>query len=139
MLNQAHSSTELLVFTLFKLLATAATLGFGGVGAMFVPMFLSGGCLGTAFAQSVVHTPVVGMYAAVGMACFIAAAYKTPLASVVFVAEATGGHGFIIPALIGAAVAYTISGDASISADQQIREARAEAQSEARNAQEAST
>lgn len=126
-LNEAHSSAELLTFTLFKLLATAATLGFGGVGAMFVPMFLSGGCIGTAFAQSVVHTPMVGMYAAVGMSAFIAAAYKTPLASVVFVAEATGGHGFIIPALIGAAVAYTVSGDASISSDQQIREARLEA------------
>jgi chloride channel protein, CIC family len=126
-LNDAHSSAELLTFTVFKLFATAATLGFGGVGAMFVPMFLSGGCIGTAFAQSLVHTPVVGMYAAVGMAAFIAAAYKTPLASVVFVAEATGGHGFIIPALIGAAVAYTISGDASISSDQQMREARAEA------------
>ncbi len=137
-LNQAHSSTELVTFTLFKLVATAATLGFGGVGAMFVPMFLSGGCIGTAFAQSVVHTPVVGMYAAVGMACFIAAAYKTPLASVVFVAEATGGHGFIIPALVGAAVAYTISGDASISSDQQIREARADARSEAEDAQQTS-
>ena len=98
---------------------------------MFVPMFLSGGCIGTAFAQSVVQTPMVGMYAAVGMASFIAAAYKTPLASVVFVAEATGGHGFIIPALIGAAVAYTVSGDASISSDQQIREARIEEQAEA--------
>ena len=129
-LNESHTSLELLSFTLFKLLATAATLGFGGVGAMFVPMFLSGGCIGTAFAQSAVHTPMVGMYAAVGMAAFIAAAYKTPLASVVFVAEATGGHGFIIPALIGAAVAYTVSGDASISADQQIREARIEAEAE---------
>lgn len=127
-LNQTHSSAELLTFTLFKLLATAATLGFGGVGAMFVPMFLSGGCIGTAFAQSIVHTPQVGMFAAVGMAAFIAAAYKTPLASVVFVAEATGGHGFIIPALVGAAVAYTISGDSSISADQQMREARVEEQ-----------
>ena len=125
-LNEAHSSAELLTFTVFKLLATAATLGFGGVGAMFVPMFLSGGCIGTAFAQSVVQTPMVGLYAAVGMSSFIAAAYKTPLAAVVFVAEATGGHGFIIPALIGAAVAYTISGDASISSDQQIREARIE-------------
>ena len=135
-LNESHSSTELLTFTLFKLLATAATLGFGGVGAMFVPMFLSGGCIGTAFAQTIVQTPVVGMYAAVGMACFIAAAYKTPLASVVFVAEATGGHGFIIPALIGAAVAYTVSGDASISSDQQIREARMEATAEALEAAE---
>jgi CIC family chloride channel protein len=56
------------------------------------------------------------------MASFISAGYKTPLAAVVFVAEATGGHAFIIPALIGAAVAYVISGDASASGDQRLHE-----------------
>ena len=86
------------------------------------PLFLTGGGLGVAFAQSIVHTSSYELYAAVGMASFIAAAYKTPLAAVVFVAEATGGHAFIIPALIGAAVAYAISGDASISGDQRLHE-----------------
>jgi CIC family chloride channel protein len=56
------------------------------------------------------------------MAAFISAGYKTPLAAVVFVAEATGGHAFIIPALIAAAVAYAISGDASASGDQRLHE-----------------
>ena len=69
-----------------------------------------------------VHSSTVGLYAAVGMASSIAAAYKTPLAAVVFVAEATGGHSFIIPALVGAAVAYAVSGDASVSADQRVYE-----------------
>ena len=89
---------------------------------MFVPLFLTGGGLGIAFAQTVVHSPMLALYAAVGMASFIAAAYKTPLAAVVFVAEATGGHAFLIPALIGAAVAYGISGDASVSGDQRLHE-----------------
>jgi CIC family chloride channel protein len=100
--------------------ATTFTLGFGGVSAMFVPLFLTGGSLGVAFAQSVVHSTSLELYAAVGMAAFIAAGYKTPLAAVVFVAEATGGHAFIIPALIGAAVAYVVSGDASASGDQRV-------------------
>ena len=56
------------------------------------------------------------------MASFIAAAYKTPFAAVVFVAEAKGSHSFITPALIGAAVAYAVSGDASVSADQRVHE-----------------
>jgi len=89
---------------------------------MFVPLFLTGGSLGVAFAQSVVHSPALELYAAVGMASFIAAGYKTPLAAVVFVAEATGGHAFIVPALIGAAVAYAVSGDASASGDQRLHE-----------------
>jgi chloride channel protein, CIC family len=121
-LNQHHSSLELLLFSIFKLAATLFTLAAGGVSAMFVPLFLTGGALGTAFAQSIVHTPELGLYAAVGMASFLAAGYKTPLAAVVFVAEATGGHAFIIPSLIGAAVAYVVSGDASASGDQWLHE-----------------
>ena len=121
-LNKHHSTVELLVFSLLKLAATTFTLAAGGVSAMFVPLFLSGGSLGVAFAQSVVHSPSLELYAAVGMASFIAAGYKTPLAAVVFVAEATGGHAFIIPALIGAAVAYAVSGDASASGDQRLHE-----------------
>ncbi len=89
------------MFCAVKLAATAYTLGAGGVSAMFVPLFLTGGGLGVAFAQSTVHRASYELYAAVGMASLIAAAYKTPLAAVVFVTEATGGHAFIIPALIG--------------------------------------
>jgi chloride channel protein, CIC family len=121
-LGAHHGSQELLAFSGFKLAATIFTLGAGGVSAMFVPLFLTGGALGTAFAQSLVHSPSVGLYAAVGMAAFISAGYKTPLAAVVFVAEATGAHAFIIPALIGAAVAYAVSGDASASGDQRLHE-----------------
>lgn len=117
-----HSTLELIVFGVLKLAASAFTLGAGGVSALFVPLFLSGGSFGVAFAQSVVHSQSVELYAAVGMAAFIAAGYKTPMAAVVFVAEATGGHAFIIPALIGSAVAYAVSGDASASGDQRLHE-----------------
>ncbi len=120
-LSHHHSTLELIVFGIFKLAATLFTLASGGVSAMFVPLFLTGGSFGTAFAQ-VIHANSVELYAAVGMAAFIAAGYKTPLAAVVFVAEATGGHAFIVPSLIGAAVAYAISGEASASGDQRQHE-----------------
>ncbi|HET7103734.1 MAG TPA: chloride channel protein [Terracidiphilus sp.] len=122
-LQSPHTSMELIVFGVLKLAATIFTLGAGGVSAMFVPLFLTGGSFGVAFAQSIAHSPSLALYAAVGMASFIAAGYKTPLAAVVFVAEATGGHAFIIPSLIGAAVAYAVSGDASASGDQRLHEA----------------
>jgi chloride channel protein, CIC family len=121
-LDARHGSFELIAFGFLKLVATIFSLGSGGVSAMFVPLFLTGGAFGTAFAQLAVHNPSLELYAAVGMASFIAAGYKTPLAAVAFVAEATGGHAFIIPALIGAAVAYAISGDASVSGDQRLHE-----------------
>ena len=117
-----HSSLELVVFGVLKLAATLFTLGVGGVSAMFVPLFLTGGSFGVAFANSVVHSPEVHLYAAVGMAAFIAGAYKTPLTAVVFVAEATGGHAYLVPSLIGAAVAYAVSGEASVSGDQRLHE-----------------
>jgi chloride channel protein, CIC family len=120
-LGQHHSTLELLIFSVLKLGATLFTLAAGGVSAMFVPLFLTGGSIGTAFAQTI-HSPDLGLFAAVGMASFISAGYKTPLAAVVFVAEATGGHAFIVPALIGAAVAYAASGDASASGDQRLHE-----------------
>jgi chloride channel protein, CIC family len=118
-----HRSSELLVFAFLKLSATLFSLGTGGVSAMFVPLFLTGGALGNVFAQSVVHSRVFDLYAAVGMASFIAAGYKAPLTAVVFVAETTGGHSFIIPSLIGAACAYAISGESSASGDQRLHEA----------------
>ena len=121
-LNIRHAPLELATFGVLKLLATIFSLAFGGVSAMFVPLFLTGGAFGSAFAQAVVHSSSLELYAAVGMAAFIAAGYKTPLAAVVFVAEATGGHAFIIPTLIGAAVAYGVSGDASVSGDQRVHE-----------------
>jgi CIC family chloride channel protein len=120
-LSGGHGVSELIVFGALKLLATLFSLGSGGVSAMFVPLFLTGGTLGTAFAQ-ILRLPAFELYAAVGMASFISAGYKTPLAAVVFVAEATGGHAFIIPSLIGAAVAYAVSGDASVSGDQRVSE-----------------
>jgi chloride channel protein, CIC family len=121
-LDIQHTPLELIVFGLFKLVATIFSLAAGGVSAMFVPLFLTGGAFGTAFGQLLVHSSSLDLYAAVGMASFIAAGYKTPLAAVVFVAEATGGHAFIVPALIGSAVAYAVSGDASVSGDQRLHE-----------------
>jgi chloride channel protein, CIC family len=121
-LSGRHSPLELIVFGVLKLGATIFSLASGGVSAMFVPLFLTGGAFGRAFGQLVVHSHSVDLYAAVGMAAFIASGYKTPLAAVTFVAEATGGHAFIIPALIGSAVAYAVSGDASVSGDQRLHE-----------------
>ena len=121
-LARPHASDTLLVFAALKAAATLFSLGVGGVSAMFVPLLLMGGSIGKVFGQSIVQVSGVDLYAAVGMAAFIAAAYKTPLAAVIFVAETTGGISLLIPTLIGAAVAYAVSGEASVSADQRLHE-----------------
>jgi len=122
-LNQPRGSGELIAFALMKLLATLFSLGCGGVSAMFVPLFLAGGALGKAFAHLVVGSTRGDLFAAVGMASFIAAGYKTPLAAVVFVTETSGSHSYIIPTLVAAAIAYAVSGEASASGDQRLHQA----------------
>jgi chloride channel protein, CIC family len=122
-LSTPYPPLMLASFAGFKMIATIFSLGTGGVSAMFVPLLLTGGSLGSAFAQYVVHAHTVDLFVAVGMASFIAAGYKTTLTAVVFVAETTGGHSFIIPSLIGAALAYAVSGAASVSEGQRVHEA----------------
>ncbi len=121
-LSKPHPTGMLVVFSLFKMAATIFSLGSGGVSAMFVPLILIGGCIGNAFGQSVVSASTVDLYAAAGMAAALASGYKTPLTAVVFVAETTGGHAYIIPGLIAAAIAYAVSGEASVSGEQQWHE-----------------
>jgi CIC family chloride channel protein len=122
-LSTPYPPTMLLSFAGLKMAATIFSLGSGGVSAMFVPLLLTGGSLGSAFAQYVVHAHTVDLFVAVGMAAFIAAGYKTTLTAVVFVAETTGGHSFIIPSLIGSALAYATSGAGSVSEGQRVHEA----------------
>lgn len=116
-----HGVGFLVAFAAFKLAATLFSLGTGGVSAMFVPLFLSGAAFGLVFAETL-GMPMPGLYAAAGMAAFIAAAYKAPMTAVVFIAESSGGHAFLIPSLIAAATAYAVSGEASASGEQRLHE-----------------
>src|SRR3546814_4302253 len=58
------------------------------------------------------------LFPVVGMAAFLGAGYRVPLAAVVFVAEFTGRPGFVVPGLIAAVVAQLVMGKASISPHQ---------------------
>jgi CIC family chloride channel protein len=115
------SPLGLLTLFVMKLFATAFTLGTTGVGGIFIPQIVMGASLGGVFGEALLPSRV-DLFVAVGMASFIAAGYKTPLASVAFVAETTGGPGYLIPSLIAAAISYAISGEASVSDRQRLRE-----------------
>jgi chloride channel protein, CIC family len=123
LLANHYPSAIVLLFFATKAVAALLTLGSGGVGAMFVPLLLLGESLGRVFGQSVVHAQAVDLYCAIGMAAFIAAGYKTPLAAVAFVAETTGISAYLIPTLIGAAVAYAAAGEPSVLGSQRLRQA----------------
>ncbi|MGP8070603.1 MAG: chloride channel protein [Candidatus Bathyarchaeia archaeon] len=119
----APKTSPLTLLTLFvmKLLATSFTLGTTGVGGIFIPQIVMGASFGGLFGEAFFPLKV-DLFVAVGMASFLAAGYKTPLAAVAFVAETTAGPGYLIPSLIAAAISYSVSGEASVSDRQKLRD-----------------
>jgi len=102
-----------------RAVATTLTLAGGGVGGFFIPLFVEGWLLGTAV-EVVVGGDTL-LFPVIGAAAFLGAGYRTPIAAVVFVAEATGRPGFVVPALVATAVAQFVMGDVSVSTYQLTR------------------
>jgi len=101
-----------------RLVATTTVIGGGGVGGIFIPLAIQGALLGR-FVAGVVGEPDSSLYPVIGIAAFLGAGYRTPVASVMFVAETTGRAAFVVPALVAAAVSQLIMGASSVSATQQ--------------------
>lgn len=105
-----------LVFLLFgmRALATAVTLGGRGVGGLFIPLVVQGALLGRAVGGLFGDTEST-LFPLIGIAAFLGAGYRVPLAAVMFVAETTGRPGFIVPGLIAAVTAQLMMGRWSVS------------------------
>lgn len=100
------------VFVL-RMFATAATLAGGGVGGVFIPLVVGGALVGRMVGE-VFNTVDPALYVLLGIAAFLGAGYRVPLAAVMFVAETTGQPGFIVPALFAAVAADLVMGEISI-------------------------
>jgi CBS domain-containing protein len=96
-----------------RLVATTATVAGGGVGGLFIPLVIAGAILGDGLA-TVVHDETT-LFPLIGVAAFLGAGYRTPLAGVMFVAEATGRPGFVVPGLIASVASQLVMGDVSVS------------------------
>ena len=93
--------------------ATATITAGGGVGGLFIPLVVGGALVGRTVGE-VVNPSDPTLYVILGMAAFLGAGYRVPLAAVVFVAETTGQPGFIVPALFAAVAAELVMGEQSI-------------------------
>jgi CIC family chloride channel protein len=113
-----HAVGLLLAVLALRCLATATTVGGGGVGGLFIPLVVAGALLGRA-AAVVVPSFDDNLAVVVGVAAVLGAGYRVPLAAVVFVAEATGRPGFIVPALLAAVAADLTMGRLSVTEYQQ--------------------
>jgi len=97
-----------LAFLALKLAATALTLAGGGVGGMWLPSLAMGASLGAAFAGALgLASP--GYLLVVGAASFAGATHNTLLVPVVFLAETTAQAALVVPALVGATLAFLVS------------------------------
>ncbi|HEX8803035.1 MAG TPA: chloride channel protein [Acidimicrobiales bacterium] len=100
-----------------RVAAVLATVGGGGVGGLVIPLVTMGALTGRLASGAIGDADSV-LLLVVGMAAFFGAGYRTPLAAVVFVAEATGSPGLIVPALLATAASQLVIGDESVSEHQ---------------------
>ncbi len=100
----------LLVLILLKPVATATTIGSGGVGGTFGPSLVVGGLSGFFIASlgNFVGLPTqsTANFALVGMAAVMTGVMHAPFMGVFLIAEITGGYALMVPLLITATVTY---------------------------------
>ncbi|MFN8018749.1 MAG: chloride channel protein [Acidimicrobiales bacterium] len=103
-------------------LATIGAVGGGAVGGLFIPLVIEGALLGAAIGHVTGHEGS-SLFPVLGIAAFLGAGYRVPLAAVVFVAESTGRPGFVVPGLIAAAASQLPMGAKSVTTYQRARRA----------------
>jgi CIC family chloride channel protein len=113
-LDPKQSIVAIVALGTLRAVGTTATIGGGGAGGLFIPLVIQGALVGRAVGGAF-EVDTSTLFPVVGMAAFLGAGYRVPLASVVFVAEFTGRPGFVVPGLIAAVMAQLVMGRASLS------------------------
>lgn len=113
-LDPHQSIPAIIALGTLRVAGTVAAVGGGGTGGLFIPLVIQGALVGRAVGGAF-EVETTTLFPVVGMAAFLGAGYRVPLAAVVFVAEFTGRPGFVVPGLIAAVVAQLVMGRASIS------------------------
>ncbi len=103
----------LALILVLRCLGTAATVAGGGVGGLFIPLVVAGALLGRITAE-MIGDPKSTLFVVIGVAAVLGAGYRVPLAAVMFVAEASGRPGFVVPALLAAVAASLMMGNSSV-------------------------
>ena len=96
---------------LFKVVASVATNGGGGVGGIFAPTLFTGALVGFVFARllSVLGIAVSeANFALVGMAGLMSGVMHAPLTGIFLIAELTGGYHLFLPLMVVAVSSYLL-------------------------------
>jgi chloride channel protein, CIC family len=116
-LDPAHATWLVLAMLGLRCAATVATVAGGGAGGLFIPLVVAGALTGRAMGGAV-HALDTSLFVVVGVAAFLGAGYRVPLAGVMFVAETTGRPGFVVPGLLAAVAAELVMGRSSVTSYQ---------------------
>ena len=116
-LDPTRATALVALLFVMRALASGVTLGGGGAGGLFIPLVVQGALLGSAVGGLFGDTDST-LFPLIGIAAFLGAGYRVPLAAVMFVAETTGRPGFIVPGLIAAVTAQLLMGRWSVSGNQ---------------------
>jgi CIC family chloride channel protein len=112
-LDPSRSLWIVAAILVLRCVATATTVAGGGVGGLFVPLVVSGALMGR-IVGGAFHELDTSLFTVIGIAAFLGAGYRVPLAGVMFVAETTGRPGFVVPGLIAAVVAELMMARSSV-------------------------
>ena len=96
----------LLILLVAKMFALSFTVSSGGSGGVFAPSLFVGAMLGGAFATISHHTPAG--FVIVGMAAVFGGAARVPIATLLMVAEMTGGYQLLVPAGLAVMLSFVI-------------------------------
>ncbi len=96
-----------------RCMATSTAVAGGGVGGLFIPLVVAGALSGSIIG-GLVHNGDLTLFIVIGVAAFLGAGYRVPLAAVMFVAETTGRPSFVVPGLLAAVAAELMMGSASV-------------------------
>ena len=91
-----------------KKLIWGLALGSGTLGGVLAPVFMIGGALG-ALEGHILPGVTPGFWALVGLAAVVGGVMRSPLTGVVFPLELTHAWPLLLPLLIAATAAYTMS------------------------------
>jgi H+/Cl- antiporter ClcA len=96
---------------IMKMVATSATLNFGGSGGIVTPIFFIGATAGSVFAELLHLDPAT--FAAIGMVCLLAGAANTPIAASILAVEMFGPK--IAPyTTVACVISFLITGHRSV-------------------------
>lgn len=104
---------SLILLALAKIVAMSLTISSGGSGGVFGPNVYIGGMVG-AWVAFVADRFIPGAgfnpaaFAVVGMAAVFAGTARVPIATLIMVAEMTGGYGLIVPSMLATIIAFVV-------------------------------